>query len=73
VEFQVGYRDTLNELSKTGAYKGAGNKRMSKGMKITSPGVHALEFDCTVPDFIDIEGLVEAAKENANREDQLQN
>jgi hypothetical protein len=45
---------------------------MSKGMKITSPGVHALEFDCTVPDFIDIEGLVEAAKENANREDQLQ-
>lgn len=72
VEFQVGYRDTLNELSKTGAYKGAGNKRMSKGMKITSPGVHALEFDCTVPDFIDIEGLVEAAKENANRESELQ-
>jgi hypothetical protein len=72
VEFQVGYRDTLSELSKNGSYVNAGNKRMSKGMKITSPGVHALEFDCTIPDFIDIEGIVEAAKENANREDKLQ-
>ena len=73
VEFQVGYRDTLSELGKNGSYVKAGNKRMSKGMKITSPGVHALEFDCTIPDFIDIEGIVEAAKENANREDKLQN
>ena len=72
VEFQVGYRDTLTELGKNGSYVKAGNKRMSKGMRITSPGVHALEFDCTIPDFIDIEGIVEAAKENANREDKLQ-
>lgn len=72
VETQAGYRDTLSELKKRGIYLGADNKRMSKGMKVTSAPVHALEFDCNSSDFIDVDGLVEMAIENANREDKLQ-
>ena len=70
VETQIGYKDTLNELKSKGIFVGAKNTRMSKGMKITSPGVHALEFDCTVPDFLDLNGLVESL--SASVGDQLQ-
>lgn len=60
VEAQIGYKDTLNELKAKGIFLGAKNTRMSKGMRITSPGIHALQFDCTVPDFLDMDGLVES-------------
>jgi hypothetical protein len=55
--FEV-YKDTLKDLKAKGIYIGADNKRMSKGMKIVSPGVHALEFDCSVPDFINVDAFV---------------
>jgi len=69
VETQASYKDTLRDLKNKGIYLGADNKRMSKGMKITSAGVHALMFDCSVPDFLDIDGLVASKLENVNRED----
>jgi hypothetical protein len=72
VETQASYKDTLRDLKTRGIYLGAEAKRMSKGMKITSAGVHALMFDCSVPDFLDIDGLVASRLENASREDQLQ-
>ena len=64
---QVHYKDVLAQLKNKGAYTGSVNKRMSKGMKITSPGVHSLIFDCSNSDFIDIEALVAASVDSANR------
>lgn len=69
VETQIGYKDTLNELKAKGIFLGAKNTRMSKGMPIPAPGVHALEFDCSCPDFIDLDGLVGSL--SANSGDQL--
>ena len=60
VEAQIGYKDTLKELKDKGIFLGAKNTRMSKGMRISSPGIHALQFDCNVPDFLDMDGLVES-------------
>jgi len=34
------------------------NKRLSKGMKVTSPGVHTLIFDCSGEEFLNIEDMV---------------
>lgn len=74
VELQIDYKDTLDQLKKRGAFVGAHNKRMSKGMKIVSPGVHSLEFDCSVDDFINMDAFVSMTEaENADREGQLQN
>ena len=57
VEFQVNYKDTLNDLKSRGIFLGTSVKRMSKGMKIVSSGVHALVFDCSHPDFVDVQHL----------------
>ena len=69
VQAQIHYKDALNQLKAKGVYLGAVNKRLSKGMKIKSPGVHSLEFDCSGSDFIDIENIVSIELDNANRED----
>lgn len=54
VKFQINYRETLKQLGAKGIYEGAINKRLSKGMKVVSPGVHSLVFDCSSSDFIDM-------------------
>ena len=72
VDFQVGYKDTLNELKNKGIFVKADTKQMSKGMRVTTSGIHALWLDCSSSDFIDMSSVVEAAKENADREPELQ-
>ena len=57
VKFQINYRDTLKQLESKGIYEGAVNKRLSKGMKVVSPGVHSLVFDCSNSDFIDMDSI----------------
>ena len=69
VESQAPYKETLNELKARGIYVKADTKQMSKGMRVTSPGVHALFFDCSVPDFIDMDAVVAPIIENASRAD----
>jgi hypothetical protein len=69
VESQAPYKETLNELKARGIYVKADTKQMSKGMRVTSPGIHALFFDCSVPDFIDMDAVVAPIIENVNRED----
>ena len=69
VQSQIHYKDALSQLKKKGIYLGAATKRLSKGMKIQSPGVHALMFDCSGSEFIDIEHLVSAELDNVNRAD----
>lgn len=68
VKYQTNYKDTLNQLKKQGVFIGTMNKRLSKGMKIVSPGVHSLVFDCSGDDFIDMDGLVPVETENASGE-----
>tara|TARA_R110002020_G_scaffold79165_4_gene198662 strand:- start:4951 stop:7785 length:2835 start_codon:yes stop_codon:yes gene_type:complete len=51
VKYQVNYKDTLQRLAAKGYFLGTLNKRLSKGMKIISPGVHTLMFDCSGPEF----------------------
>jgi len=67
VERQINYKDTIRELRERGYIAGTPNKRMSKGMKITSPAVHTLQFDCSNEGFIDMEGLVVSETDDANR------
>ena len=55
---QVNYKATLKELDNRGIYAGTMNKRLSKGMKVTSPGVHCLIFDCSSSEFLDVDGLL---------------
>lgn len=69
VQSQIHYKDALAQLKSKGVYVGAANKRLSKGMKIKSPGVHSLIFDCSGSDFIDIEHFVSLEVDNANRAD----
>jgi hypothetical protein len=69
VKMQINYRNTLKKLEERGVYVGTANKRMSKGMKVVSPGVHCLIFDCSNDDFIDMDVVVtEAPTENAGGE-----
>ena len=67
VERQINYKDALRELKNRGFVVGSPNKRMSKGMKITSPAVHTLQFDCSNSGFIDMDGLVVSELDDENR------
>jgi hypothetical protein len=55
---QVNYRDTIKQLEARGILKANAVKRLSKGMKINSPGVYCLVLDCKVSDFLDMKDLV---------------
>jgi hypothetical protein len=68
VERQVNYKNTLAELKQKGVFKEPINKRMSKGMKITSPAVNTLLFDCSDSSFLNLDGLINLPVENANRQ-----
>ena len=59
VKYQVNYKNTLDDLEKKGVFLGTTNKRLSKGMKIVSPGVHTLIFNCANADFISMDTIVE--------------
>jgi hypothetical protein len=71
VERQINYKDTVRELRERGYLVATPNKRMSKGMKITSPAVHTMQFDCTKDGFIDMEGLIVSELEDADRDGNL--
>jgi uncharacterized protein (DUF927 family) len=58
VKFQVNFRDLVKKLTDDGIVVGTEVKRVSKGMKITSPGVRCLVLDAATPDFIDVDNLV---------------
>ena len=60
VENQINYKDTLKLLAKEGAYIRTLNKRLSKGMKLSTPAVTCLQFDI---------GNSEIAKDIMNTED----
>lgn len=55
VKSQINYKDTLTALSVIEVFKGAVNKRMSKGMKLVSPPVRALHFNTSNFEFLQLE------------------
>jgi len=60
---QIDYNDLVKKLKAKGIYVRADTIRLSKGLQITSMNVHAIEFDCSNSEFIDMDVFVEAAKE----------
>jgi len=53
----VSYRETLRKLGECGMFIKSDQKRMSKGMEITTTPVQTLIFDAKHPDFVAIEQL----------------
>jgi hypothetical protein len=58
VDMQINYKETLNQLRKQGIFLKPEVKRLSKGMKVITPGVYSLVFDTSVNGFLNIDGLV---------------
>jgi hypothetical protein len=63
VKQQVNHRELIRELTDMGVYKGTFNKRMTKGMQFNAPPVYAMELDCSVKGFLDVEGIAVPAPE----------
>lgn len=53
----ISYRETVRKLEACGLLIGMENKRLSKGMTVTTTPVRALVFDAKHPDFISIDDL----------------
>lgn len=60
VTYQVNYKETLSALKKNGIFTGTAVKRLSKGMKVLTPGVYCLVFDTAANGFLDMNDLVVA-------------
>lgn len=65
VRAQINFKQFLADMKKIGAYIDTGTKRLSKGMKVSTLPVYAIEFDTTVSDFLDM-GSVVPEKEDAD-------
>jgi hypothetical protein len=59
IKRHINFKELTKELKKRGSYMKSDNKRMSKGMKVNTTSVYALEFDTSSGDFIDVESMVE--------------
>jgi hypothetical protein len=58
VKLQINYRDTLNQLKAKGILTVVGSKRLSKGMKISSPPVHCFVLNAAHSEFAMMDDLV---------------
>ena len=45
---------------------GTDGKRLSKGMKITSPSVRCVIFDTSHPDFLDMESITDRGEKDTD-------
>jgi len=68
---ETDYESFKEDLKTKGIYIKTDNKRMSKGMAITTPSQRCLIFNAAHPEFIDMSNIVEQIKENADRESEL--
>tara|TARA_R100000805_G_scaffold15564_2_gene17465 strand:+ start:2485 stop:5322 length:2838 start_codon:yes stop_codon:yes gene_type:complete len=68
MDYQVDYRSFIKQETASGMCKGTDNKRLSKGMSITSSAVRCVIFDCTHSDFVDVNKMVEEQKESGSGE-----
>jgi hypothetical protein len=58
VDTQINYKETLAQLKKQGIYLKPEVKRLSKGMKVITPGVYSLVFDTSVGGFLNLDSIV---------------
>jgi len=58
VDSQINYKETLDQLKKQGIYLKPEVKRLSKGMKVITPGVYSLVFDTSVAGFLNLDSIV---------------
>jgi hypothetical protein len=62
VERQINYKDTMKELQTKGIYQGSTTRRMTSGTKIKGTPVHVMQFDCSAPEFINVDEYVGVEK-----------
>lgn len=55
---QINFKEVLSDLKKSGAYRGAVTKRLSKGMRINTLPVYAIEIDTSIGDFLAMENFI---------------
>lgn len=55
---QINYKEVIKDFKKCGAYIATGNKRLSKGMAMTTPSVYCIEFDTSVGEFLDMGAFI---------------
>jgi len=58
-KYQISSKDTIEWLKQKGILIATGNKRITKGMGVSVPGVQCHVLDCSNPDFITLDDLVE--------------
>ena len=68
---ETDYNAFLEDLKKRGVYIKTDNKRLSKGMTISTPAQRCAIFDTSHSEFFDISKLVEKAKGDEDREGEL--
>jgi hypothetical protein len=58
VKVQINYKDTVSQLKMKGILVDSGVKRLAKGMRLESPGVHSLVLDCSHADFSSVDAFL---------------
>ena len=58
ISFQVNYKETVETLKKNGVLLEPEVKRLSKGMKIVTPGVYCLVLDTSASGFLDVNEII---------------
>jgi len=58
IRVQINYKDTIKDLKTKGILVDSGVKRLAKGMRLDSPGVHSLVLDCSHQDFASIDSFL---------------
>ena len=64
VERQINYKDTMKVLQTKGIYQGSTTRRMTSGTKIKGTPVHVMQFDCSAPEFINVDDYVGVEKKD---------
>lgn len=54
VKSQTNFKELISGFKASGSYIDTGNKRLSKGMRISTPSTYVIEFDTSVGDFLDM-------------------
>jgi hypothetical protein len=63
IRAQINFKEVISDFKKCGAYIDTSNKRLSKGMRITTPSVYCIEFDTSVSDFLDMDSFIPEAED----------
>ena len=60
-KYQVSSKDVIQDLKSRGILLDTGNKRITKGMNVPSLSIACLTLDCSNPDFLTVESIVDTS------------